>query len=182
MRSYLGIPAVAIGAVLMAAFCAPAARGVEAVGVVKEHNIGDFKLDSADTIRFFKLRIRETQYSPEAWRPRTGDRIRVQYRENESILVVTEVELLSPGPDTVSDLVNPVAVEIAEDMRPAGNARLAAKLRSGHMIDFNSEKIRMDPVGWVPKAGEKAVVEFRAQRNWLDCGVTFVAFKVTKMD
>lgn len=174
--------AVALGMGLLAATGGMPVRGEEATGVVQERTEGNFKLVSGGVERFFQQTIRGTQYEPEAWRPGKGDMVRVQFMVKEDKLVVTELALLKPGAETITDLVNPVAVEIAENMGEIRDKYLKARLYSGHRVDFICQDLRRDPVGWVPKAGEKAVVEFKTQRNWFDCGVTYSAVKVTKMD
>lgn len=157
-------------------------RGEEATGAVLECTQGAFKMNADGTVRFFKLSMRATQYEPETWRPTKGDQVTVDFRVHDTELVVQRAKLVAPGPDTISDLDNPVAVEVVQDVRSFPNKYLDAKIASGHTVRFATGGTRWEPVGWLPAPGEKAVVEYRAKRQMFGFGVDLVALKVTKVD
>ena len=135
----------------------------EVVGKVTDTGFGSFMLDDAGTLRQFNLSSRNTAYEPTAWRPTSGDEIRVaftpiQNRRGTTVLAVDQATLVKAGPHTLVDLASPVEVEITE----TGRSGIRGKIPSGQIVRFAYDRgVQRIPAGWVPVVGEKARVTFR---------------------
>lgn len=135
----------------------------EVVGKVADTGFGSFMLDDAGTLRQFNLSSRNTSYEPSAWRPTSGDEIRVAYtptpsRRGATVLAVDQATLVKAGPHTLVELVSPVEVEITE----TGRSGIRGKIPSGQIVRFAYDRgVQRNPAGWVPVVGENARVTFR---------------------
>ena len=135
----------------------------EVVGKVTDTGFGSFMLDDAGTLRQFNLSSRNTAYEPTAWRPTSGDEIRVaftpiQNRRGTTVLAVDQATLVKAGPHTLVDLASPVEVEITE----TGRSGIRGKIPSGQIVRIAYDRgVQRIPAGWVPVVGEKARVTFR---------------------
>ena len=135
----------------------------EVAGKVANTGFGSFMLDDAGTLRQFNLSARNTVYEPTAWRPTSGDEIRVTYtpiqnKRGTTVLAVDKATLVKAGPHTLVDLASPVEVEITE----TGRNGIRGKVPGGQIVRFAYDRgVQRIPAGWVPVVGEKARVTFR---------------------
>lgn len=168
--------AVALGVGLTAA-------AEEMTGPVAEIGYGKIIVkDKTDTARQISLSQRDTNYSPEDWRPAAGDRVTVTFTETESrrgkVLEASLVKLEKAGPSSIVNLKSPVVVTVAE----TGRTGIKATLPDGKEIKFSRHGGTVyTPAGWQPAAGEKVRVTFRVQPARVGFGLNYVSDAVEKV-
>jgi hypothetical protein len=157
-------------------------RADEATGVITNTSFGAFQLDEKGTIRQFNLSRANSVYVPDTWFPATGDKVKVTFTvkpEKTSVLEVQKVELLKIGPNSIPPMTSPINVEITE----TGRSGWKAKLPSGQIVKFEkSRNTVLTPAGLVLAPGQKAKIDFHAEKAVFTFGITYIADKVEKVD
>lgn len=168
--------------IAMAGAAAAWSRADMATGTVYDVSRGAFKLqEGKDLIRQFYLSAKTSEYTPEYWRPVKGDKVTVAFtvsrNTKRATLVADTVTLVTPGPHTLVNIANPMTVEITE----VGRSGIFARTPSKQIIRFATGRhTAWTPAGWIPMAGQKAVVTFKAEKMFGGFGVNFVAEKIEK--
>jgi hypothetical protein len=99
--------------------------------------------------------------------------------DKTSVLEVEKVELLKIGPNSIPPMTSPITVEITE----TGRSGWKAKLPTGQIVKFESgRKTVLTPAGLVLTPGQKAKIEFHAEKAMFTFGITYFADKVEKVD
>lgn len=168
--------------VMSVAFCI-SGRGEDAAGIVAKTGYGNFLLDDNGTLRQFLLSGGRdgSQFDPDSWRPARGDKVAVSFHLNENKLVVDQATLAEAGPLTPTGLASPIEVEIVK----AGRSGVRVRIASGHTLLFLFDReLQRIPSGWMPLAGEKAIISYRVERGGPfgpgRFGVNYVAERLEK--
>ena len=172
-------------ALLMAVLLPHAALADDNVsrGTVAETGYGKFVLKEAGGLsRLYLLGKKDTSYTPDNWRPDTGDQVQVTFFEKKAKLVASQVQLVKLGPSSVDpkEMVSPMHVVIRE----TGKSGFIATLKgSSKRVKFSyaRNKTEYEPVGWVPTVGEEVEVEFAMQEATFTYNIAYVLSKITRV-
>jgi ribosomal protein S1 len=154
------------------------------VGTVTETGWGKFKVaeDQGVTKLLYQSK-KVSAYKPYDWRPVVGDRVSVEcmtvQKRNGTILQVTTATLKKAGPSTVQ-IKSPVEVIITETGRSGYKVQIKASRKK---LKFTRHRgTVVSPVGWVPVAGDKALITYTAKSSRMRFGLTYQVEKIEKRD
>jgi hypothetical protein len=172
-------------ALLMAVLLPQAALADDNVskGTVGETGYGKFVLKEAGGLdRLYLLGKKDTTYSPDNWRPDSGDQVQVTFFQKKNKLVASQVQLVKLGPNNIDpkQMVSPMHVVVRE----AGKSGIIATPKgSTKQVKFSyaRKKTQYDPVGWVPAAGEEVEVEFAMQEARFTYDIAYVLSKIKRI-
>jgi hypothetical protein len=173
--------ALAVAALAMGMVAGARAEDNKAAGKVTEAKFGTVTVDDKGTARQFNFSQKTSQFDPEMWRPAADDQVSLTFHSETgkrgTVLVVDKVTLVKAGPNSVSTLTSPLAVEVLE----SGRSGLRAKIPSGQVVKFTLQRgATVTPAGWVPAAGEKATLTFTAEKARVGYGINYFVTKLEK--
>jgi hypothetical protein len=149
-------------------------------GTVTEMGWGKFIMeDESGTQQRFHISKRDTAFKPNTWRPQAGDQVNVSFTKipgrNGIKLKCIQVELVEAGAANQA-LQSPVMVEMVE----ISHRKIRAIVSESNMeVQFDRKRgTRMDPAGWVPATGDKALIHFHSVPARFSFGIVHIADKV----
>jgi len=154
-------------------------------GTINQVGFGKYSIiDSKGSELLLNISRRETQYEPKLWRPAKDDKVSATYYEkagrNGAKLVAKNVTLVKAGPNTII-ITSPATVTITETGRSGFKTTLTDYDEKA--LKFTRHRgTKIVPTGWLPAAGEKAVITFRLQQAKFGFNVAYMADEVKRVE
>ena len=165
------------------AMAANSPKTEEASGLVTNTSHGAFQLQEQDVIRQFNLSRADSVYEPDTWYPASGDKVNVSFVTTSGVksptLKVLKIQLVTPGPDTLTTLTSPAVVEVVE----IGHLDFIARMPTGQHVKFlTGRHTKSVPEGLVLAKGEKIRIEFRVEKAFSGFGFNHPVDKIEKIN
>jgi hypothetical protein len=152
-------------------------------GIITEIGFGAFNVTAASGT---DLRLHEsnktTVYTPENWRPQTGDKVHIEfteeYRRDRSVLMVDQAKLIEPGPETHL-LESPLNAIIEEAGRSGYRARLPDYGNQVHKF-ITSRETTVSPPEWSPSPGDTVKIHFETQAARFGFGLSYLITQIER--
>jgi hypothetical protein len=159
-----------------------AQAGKNVTGIIIDIGRGRYVVKEKKGIeRLIYVSRHQTTFTPKAWRPARDDRVRISYYGIQGRrgvkLVATSIKLLKAGAGTVI-LKSPVRGKIVKTGRRAVLVFIPSRDLQVRFATGRNTILR--PAGWIPRAGEKVKITFKAVRSRWRNRMGYVAEKIER--